>query len=208
MSDHNQAERAAPCPFCRGELNQHGDFYVHPYGACFFSEWEFDALNIEKWNRRAPAVGEDGLPPLLANVVHVTRRIRRCESDVPAQVVLEHFAIEYAREAVAAYKRKHAALQEMVDIAQESDMGYGTPVGAAQDVKTWQERLYLGYEACDQLEAMEAEITELRAEITRQSVSSTCVGCEGRPSPENNPCAVCGASAPQQASQKGENDVG
>ena len=42
-----------------------------------------------------------GLPPMPSNVAHVTRRIRRCESDVPAQLVLEHFAMEYARAILA-----------------------------------------------------------------------------------------------------------
>jgi hypothetical protein len=64
-NDHNQeAERAAPCPFCRVALIQHGDFYTHPHGDCFFGDWEFDALNVAKWNHRSPAVGEDGLTPL------------------------------------------------------------------------------------------------------------------------------------------------
>jgi hypothetical protein len=63
--------------------------------------------------RRSVVVEEDGLPPLPTNVAHVTRRIRRCESDVPAQVVLEHFAREYGRDAIAADRRareggKHA----------------------------------------------------------------------------------------------------
>ena len=48
------------------------------------------------------------LPPMPNNVAHVMRRIRRCESEVPAQLVLEHFAIEYAVKAV------HAALTSAV----------------------------------------------------------------------------------------------
>jgi hypothetical protein len=35
------------------------------------------------------------------NVQHVMRRIRRCENETAAQVVLEHFAREYARAAIA-----------------------------------------------------------------------------------------------------------
>ncbi|CAJ0706003.1 hypothetical protein [Ralstonia holmesii] len=42
---------------------------------------------------------EDELPPMLPNVTHVVRRIRRCEGEVAAQAVLEHFAMEYARAA-------------------------------------------------------------------------------------------------------------
>ena len=65
MSDLNQdAERAAGCPFCCVKLSQHGDFYAHPEGNCFFGGWEFDVLNIEKWNRRTAPVGEVELPAL------------------------------------------------------------------------------------------------------------------------------------------------
>lgn len=61
------SDELKPCPFCGEDLNQHGDFSVHPYGTCFFSEWEFDALNVEKWNRRtAPVSAPMGqeLPPI------------------------------------------------------------------------------------------------------------------------------------------------
>ncbi|QYG03855.1 hypothetical protein [Massilia sp. NP310] len=34
-----------------------------------------------------------------------------------------------------AHQRKHAALQELVDIAQENDMGYGAPKKVAADVE-------------------------------------------------------------------------
>jgi hypothetical protein len=39
------------------------------------------------------------LPAMPSNVAHVTRRIRRCENETAAQLVLEHFAMEYARAA-------------------------------------------------------------------------------------------------------------
>ncbi|MBB5444608.1 MULTISPECIES: hypothetical protein [unclassified Paraburkholderia] len=42
-----------------------------------------------------------GLPQMPSNVSHVMRRIRRCENESAAQVVLEHFAMEYARAALA-----------------------------------------------------------------------------------------------------------
>lgn len=42
-----------------------------------------------------------GLPPMPTNVAHVMRRIRRCETEAAAQVVLEHFAIQYAMTAIA-----------------------------------------------------------------------------------------------------------
>ncbi|RQR87677.1 MULTISPECIES: hypothetical protein [unclassified Burkholderia] len=43
----------------------------------------------------------DALPPMPSNVAHVMRRIRRCETEAAAQVVLEHFAIQYATSALA-----------------------------------------------------------------------------------------------------------
>jgi hypothetical protein len=43
----------------------------------------------------------EGLPALPSNVSHVTRRIRACESEVPAQLVLEHAMTAYAESARA-----------------------------------------------------------------------------------------------------------
>lgn len=64
----------------------------------------FDQLGIIAQARLAaqPVGTQRELPPMLSNVAHVTRRIRRCESDTPAQLVLEHFARGYARAALAA----------------------------------------------------------------------------------------------------------
>lgn len=42
-----------------------------------------------------------GLPPLPANISHVTRRIRACESEEPAQLVLEYAMRAYALAAIA-----------------------------------------------------------------------------------------------------------
>jgi len=55
------------------------------------AEAERDAL------KAALPVGE-----LPSNTPHITRRIRACESEVPAQVVLEHAMRKYAEEQVAA----------------------------------------------------------------------------------------------------------
>ncbi|AST86256.1 hypothetical protein CIG66_07170 [Ralstonia pseudosolanacearum] len=44
-------------------------------------------------------VSHDDLPVMPSNVSHVVRRIRRCEGESGAQVVLEHFAMEYAKSA-------------------------------------------------------------------------------------------------------------
>lgn len=45
--------------------------------------------------------GETPLPPIPANAGHVTRRIRACESEAPAQLVLEHAMRAYARAALS-----------------------------------------------------------------------------------------------------------
>jgi hypothetical protein len=78
MSDHNQeAERAAPellpCPFCGGAAELLLDSDGGPFAACPSCHVEqatylpgFEHMAIAAWNRRHPAVGEDGLPPLPA----------------------------------------------------------------------------------------------------------------------------------------------
>jgi hypothetical protein len=46
-----------PCPFCgvqlEGEIDDGASFHTHPEGECMFSGWEFDQLNLSRWNRRA-----------------------------------------------------------------------------------------------------------------------------------------------------------
>ena len=74
MTDHNQAERAAPeplpCPFC-GESDQHfANEHQSSYVTCLACNAVGpvviggDQLANAAWNRRAHAVGEDGFPPL------------------------------------------------------------------------------------------------------------------------------------------------
>lgn len=41
------------------------------------------------------------------------------------------------------------------------------------DIKTWKERLSGGYEACDQVDAMQSEISELRAELDLHWINKT-----------------------------------
>ena len=57
-----------PCPFCgvdlHGEIDDGARFHTHPKSDCWFSEYEFDQIDIEKWNRRAAPVGEVELPAL------------------------------------------------------------------------------------------------------------------------------------------------
>lgn len=47
----------------------------------------------------SPAREAVELPPVPANVSHVTRRVRACEGEVPAQLVLEHAMRTYALKA-------------------------------------------------------------------------------------------------------------
>jgi hypothetical protein len=164
---NNDAERATPalkpCPFCgvhlKGEIDDGCSFHTHPKNECFFSEWEFDALNVEQWNRRSAAIGEGGLPELPDVLNRYT--------NVGLAGYTADQMRQFAHDAVAAYKRKHAAIQEMVDIAQANDMGYGSPQ-AAQGVKTWQERVSEDHSLVIRV-AMEQEIDDLRAQLARQS---------------------------------------
>lgn len=52
------------------------------------------------------------LPPIPANTPHITRRIRLCESEVPAQVVLEHAMQAYATQARADLEAENKRLRE------------------------------------------------------------------------------------------------
>lgn len=58
------------------------------------------------------------LPPMPNNVSHVTRRIRACEGEVAAQLVLEYFAIEYAKTAIT-------SVAQPVSVPTESPMEQG-----------------------------------------------------------------------------------
>jgi len=64
------------------------------------------------------------LPDMPANVSHVTRRIRRCENETAAQLVLEHFAKEYARAAIAA----RGAQEPVAWVRYRSDGGFEGPI--------------------------------------------------------------------------------
>ena len=104
--------------------------------------------------------GEDGLPPRPAPGIAAYAIVGKDGAYTAEQVR------QAQREAVAAHKRKHAALQEMVDIAQANDMGYGPSVSASHGVKTWQERTsQYETEVFSQIERMEAEIVDLRAQL-------------------------------------------
>lgn len=54
------------------------------------------------------------LPPIPANTPHLTRRIRACESEVPAQVVLEHVMQAYATQARADLEAENARLKAVL----------------------------------------------------------------------------------------------
>jgi hypothetical protein len=118
-----EAERAAPCPFCGGPA-QLGSFY-EPAARCLPCGTAF--LPIAMWNRRtaAPVAEDVALPPL----PHEGGLFYRSE------------VRQAQRDAVEAYKRKQAALQELVDQAQELDMGYGKPM---QSIDTPEFRTLIG----------------------------------------------------------------
>lgn len=117
MNDLNmEAERAA---FMSGYRVRHNIPDFVPDNTIWAGQLSQDEFN--GWlaaRRAAPAVGEDGLPPLPAPDADLL-------GDGAYPVWNERQVRQAQREAVAARKRKHAALQEMVDIAQECDMGYG-----------------------------------------------------------------------------------
>lgn len=93
----------------------------------------------------------DNLPPLPPNVMNVLRRIRACEGEVPAQVVLEHAMQAYARAAIEANKqavpdcrvvdrgfRWDADRQEHVPtLVTEFD---AVPLNSPYDAKGWTDR--------------------------------------------------------------------
>lgn len=189
MSDHNQAESAAPelkpCPMCGGAAHltngyatdavwEHGVFYRVFCGACqirqLFHRTEAEA--VAAWNRRAPAVGEDGLPPLPHKIGTVYNGNYWTQSDTvnpPGERLADVYTAEQVRQA----KREAVAANRRAREVTVSD--YGNPVGksvsTAQDVKTWQERMYTpnadGMLPENEEEAMQAEIAELRAKLRR-----------------------------------------
>lgn len=53
------------------------------------------------------------LPAMPSNVTNVMRRIRRCENEVAAQLVLEHFAMAYALDASTATATNEARIAEL-----------------------------------------------------------------------------------------------
>ena len=60
------------------------------------------------------------LPPLPENTPHLTRRIRACESEVPAQVVLEHAMQAYATAARADLEAENADLKRKLAEASQT----------------------------------------------------------------------------------------
>jgi hypothetical protein len=151
MSDHNQDERAAPDEYENGPEGMprvkrmpsavldciidhslfrylggalEGEDRDRLYGLMHDTANEALA-RISAWPV-APAVGEDGLPPLPAPKYPQMKVLIHGSTSEQCGYTAEQYR-QGQLDAVAAYKRKHAALQEMVDIAQECDMGYGAP---------------------------------------------------------------------------------
>lgn len=120
------AQDAAPVYFIRpgGARDEHDSSW------CEASKEAYD-LTPDKWRRvlyatpanmAAGAGGSVGampeLPELPSNISHVMRRIRACESEVPAQLVLEHALREYAR----------AAIQQAAGAVPEGAMDYALDI--------------------------------------------------------------------------------
>ncbi len=76
---------------------------------------------------RPAEVGDEGLPPLPAGTP--VMQIADETGSGSKAYTAEQFR-QGQRDAVAAYKQKQAALQELADQAQENDMGYGDAVAA------------------------------------------------------------------------------
>jgi hypothetical protein len=78
------------------------------------------------------------MPPMPSNVSHVMRRIRRCESETAAQLVLEHFAMEYARALLASNSAESAdawvifgngeIIEAVIDMPDIENSGPWTPM--------------------------------------------------------------------------------
>lgn len=121
MSDHTQAERELleAATALLEYLDDH-DWSGIPEGGTA------DRLRAAISARRSIPQGEetakaaaqgDELPPLPSNVAHVTRRIRRCEGEAAAQVVLEHFAREYGASCRAGVKGAAEIYREALEHA-------------------------------------------------------------------------------------------
>lgn len=104
--DNQEAERAAPellpCPMCGAapatSTNARSTYHYVGCDNCFLQIGPYDTPfeAQEKWNHRAPAVGEDGLPAPVAP--------KGPFADYSAEEV-EAYASQYARDAVVADRR-------------------------------------------------------------------------------------------------------
>jgi hypothetical protein len=197
MTDLNQGAsieaELLPCPFCgcaglkasscspRRHTIECEDC---PCRAEFFSSTREQAITA--WNRRTPAaaVGAGGLPPLPKCVaygiigltgidpndghrklsgVSVGKPGAWCKNSLAELFTAEQYR-EGQRAAIAADRaqRKQAALQEIIDIGQEIE------AGAALSVKTWQERAPEAGSYGEIMDAMGAEIADLRAKLASE----------------------------------------
>jgi hypothetical protein len=249
-NDHNQAERAAPCPLCHTDQVQICRDSNNPAkdsARCRECKCTGPLLI---WNqRRSPAVGEDGLPPLPAPFDAVEMADGRTEHVYSAEQVRQA-----QREAVAADRAARETNSDLAPIEYDRDMdrtyiplpagweiqtkGKGSTfrIAHAQQGTRWivmDDRLHeplegLARDVRNALAAKDQEIADLRAQLALQSAPnvgtgdvtmSMCVSREdydelttGKP----HTCGLSGehfgvcphCSAPQQASQQGENDVG
>jgi hypothetical protein len=113
---NNEAERAARMTTFLDELTQQLKEVGLDDRACALVLLALSQTRVPNAGTAPSAPMGEELPAMPSNVVQVTRRIRRCESDTPAQVVLEHFAIEYARKVVAPYAERIRQLERLQNV--------------------------------------------------------------------------------------------
>ena len=109
------------------------------------------------------------MPPMPSNVSHVMRRIRRCESETAAQLVLERFAMEYARTAHPATMNDRLA--KLLAHCHEMKMTYDRQ----SRVKSIRATFKVSERTSDYLQAQFALIAE---ELIENARADSCSGDE------------------------------
>jgi hypothetical protein len=144
-------------------------------------------------------------------------RFTRFEGPFPGEewIKSQHLIVHNALAALSTQAPMPAASAEPVDdiaralyqfeplMDQETDLD-GRSVGDPY-VVTWDSIVECYPDAHGfYLEKAQAAVASIRPAAPPVQAPMPCVGCEGRPAPENNPCAVCGASAAPMPGEVGE----
>jgi Lar family restriction alleviation protein len=200
------AERATPelkpCPFCGSADIAHHTFaedelrdFVMCNGCGVYAQrGDCEAEPVEVWNRRSAAIGEGGLPELPT----LDPSVEYCAAE------MYEYAVNYARDAIAADRRGSQDLNALLldeyrrdrDAARaraaELELNLSEPAPQAEQVvKTWQERMYTpnadGMLPEDETEAMQEEIADLRAQLSRTAQQKPVAWLEAEPSARGRP---------------------